>query len=465
MSDADSDIKENNVQNRTVYKTVRQFESRPLTGEDMDQLIRIAEDYRSVKQYIYRRYGGIRSYAKLYEGFRLQNEMTASGLREQLEMPSVYFHLAVRDASGDLKRMWSKCRKDIRGRVRSSEHFSLGQSRYLYYVLKMETCYQQVLLYHPCSPPEQVKAGLSAEEIHRLDNYLRRQTRKCLRVPSGSDTLYFKASERAYRYGDGGIYLSTKKKRKRVYVPLTDKNQYTAQLTVFLNSGERTVSLYVPVKTAVKEHRDYKNQIGLALGYSIMLTTSNGSRYGTDAGDYFRAGAALAREHMRGKSRISRLAEGYRNEGRPGLRKAKRIEENNMGDGKYFRKRETWEAGLVTYINQELNRMIREEKPEVIYLPHLTENWPPGRDRLRNARLTMWRRGYIRRRLREKCEAHSIQFVEVHAGNIALECSRCGQAGKRKDGWFTCECCGLVLEEKVNVARNARLRGIHAIQS
>lgn len=465
MPDAESGLKDANGQNRILYKTVRQFESRPLSGQDMDQLIQIAEDYRTVKQYLYRRYGGIKSYAKLYEGFRLQNEMTASGLREQLGMPSVYFHLAVRDALGDLKRMWSTCKKDIRGRIRSSEHFSLEQSHYLYYVLKMDACFQQVLLYHPCSPPEQVKAGLSAEEIHRLDNYLRRQTRKCLKLPSASDTLCFKAAERAYRYDDGGIYLSTKKKRKRVFVPLTDGNQYTAQISIFLNAGERTVSLYVPVKIAAREHRDYKNPIGLAMGYSTMLTTSTGSRYGTSAGDYFSAGASLVREHMKRKSRITQLADGYRNEGKPGLRKAKRIEDNNMGDGKYCRKRKKWEAGLVTYINQEINRMIREEKPEVIYLPHWPVSRPPGKDRLWNARLTMWRRGYIRRRLREKCAEHSIQFVEVHSGNMALECSGCGEPGKRKDGWFTCPCCGLVLEEKVNMARNVLLRGIHTLQS
>ena len=64
----------------------------------MQQLLEIAEDYKKVKNYVYGRYGGIGSLFKIYPGYTVQNEMTKSGLRAELDMPSVYFYLAMFDA-------------------------------------------------------------------------------------------------------------------------------------------------------------------------------------------------------------------------------------------------------------------------------------------------------------------------------------------------------------------------------
>ncbi len=69
----------------------------------MQRLLDIAEDFRKVKNYVYVRYGGIGSLSKIYPGYTVQNEMTASGYRETLGLPAVYFYLAVFDALGDIK--------------------------------------------------------------------------------------------------------------------------------------------------------------------------------------------------------------------------------------------------------------------------------------------------------------------------------------------------------------------------
>ena len=87
----------------TICKIIRQYNSAPLSMEDMQKLQEIAEDYAAVKNYVYQRYGGIRSLSKLYPGYTVQNEMTRSGLREQLGLPSVYFYLAVFEALGGIK--------------------------------------------------------------------------------------------------------------------------------------------------------------------------------------------------------------------------------------------------------------------------------------------------------------------------------------------------------------------------
>ncbi|WP_288175370.1 hypothetical protein [Sporofaciens musculi] len=49
-----------------ICKTVHQYNKNPVSEGDMQKLLNIAEDYRKVKNYVYSRYGGIGSLAKIY---------------------------------------------------------------------------------------------------------------------------------------------------------------------------------------------------------------------------------------------------------------------------------------------------------------------------------------------------------------------------------------------------------------
>ena len=104
----------------------------------MQKLLEIAEDYREVKNYVYARYGGIGSLSKIYPGYTVQNEMTASGLRERLNMPSVYFYLAVFDALGDIKSQWTKIKSRILKLVNKNEGFTPEEKHYIRFLLKVK---------------------------------------------------------------------------------------------------------------------------------------------------------------------------------------------------------------------------------------------------------------------------------------------------------------------------------------
>ena len=89
-----------------VCKTIHQYNKEPIKEADMQKLLEIAGDYRKVKNYVYSRYGGIASLSKIYPGYTVQNEMTDSGYREILGMPSVYFYLAVFEYDGHARVLW-----------------------------------------------------------------------------------------------------------------------------------------------------------------------------------------------------------------------------------------------------------------------------------------------------------------------------------------------------------------------
>ena len=214
----------------TIYKTVYQYNQNPLTRADMNRLKEIAIDCRDVKNYVYDRYGGIHSLSKLYPGYTIQNEMTKSGLREQLGLPSVYFYLAIFEALGDIKSQWTLVKKRVKENIKANPNLMPEDRHYLRFVINQSQCFEKILTGR--------EIGLAGEwretydelcrqtDSHRLNQYLRRQVRRHMKKPHTEMADGFAVSPKAYRYADHGIYLAMKERRKRLFIPLTDNNRY-----------------------------------------------------------------------------------------------------------------------------------------------------------------------------------------------------------------------------------------------
>lgn len=132
---------------------------------------------------------------------------------------------------------------------------------------------------------------------------------------------------------------------------------------------------------------------------------------------------------------------------------------NNAGRKKYKAHKAKLDARLVTYANQEINRMIAEEKPKVIYLPKYPQGNIKGYDKKINYSVNLWKKGFVKDRIKQKCRENSIEYVEVTGKAISTECSRCGAQGRYKKEVFLCERCGYEDDKKINAAKNAKKRG------
>lgn len=410
----------------------------------MQKLQAIAEDYRTVKNYVYARFGGVASLPKLYPGYTIQNEMAKSGLRETLGMPSVYFYLAVFEALGDLKNQWIQVKAQVSKAVGKNENFTPEDAHYLRYVLKIRNCFAAILNYAPMELEkgyeEKYKELASIVDTHRLDNYLRRQVRNHLKKLHADRAEGFSIVERAYRYGDHGIYLSTKESRKRMFVPLTDNNQYSRQLYIKLHQETNDLEILVPIDVKVKRHEDYKNQVGVSLGIFTMLTTDGGRTYGERLGEYVTWQSKWIEKETRSYQKNR---------------------QDNPGRKRYMEQKRRVDEGQHAYINMELNRFLREEMPKVLYLPKLPGKNRGGRIKEYNRVANMWQRGYIRQRLLQKCREESVEVVEIFGKDISRECSQCEAMGTTKEGIFVCPECGLRMDRKVNAACNAKKWGSH----
>lgn len=256
----------------------------------MEKLQEIAVGYGKVKNYVYARYGGRGSLSKLYPGYTIQNEMTKSGLRAELDLPSVYFYLAMFDALGDIKSQWTKVKTKVSGLAAKNENFTAEDRHYLRFLLKVNNAFEAVLNERPVCLDTSLQPQyemLAAEvDTERLNRYLCRQVRKYYNRQHTDRAEGFSISAKAYRYGEHGIYIATREKRKRVFVPLTDNNQYAAQLYIRLYMEEKRLEIRVPVNVAVRVHEDYNNHVGVSTGLFTMLTTDEGHKYGEHLGEY-----------------------------------------------------------------------------------------------------------------------------------------------------------------------------------
>lgn len=433
------------MERETVLKTVRQYSAGPIPSEGMEQLLEIAGDCRKVKAYVYARYGGIRGLPLLYPGNAVQNEMTACGLRQQLGLPSVYFHLAVREALADIRSRWAATKQAVRERVDRHAGLTDQEKHYLRFLLRFDSALGAILLSEEpalAGEPGQALAELEgAVDRDRMRGYLRRQVRKLHGRPRPGREQGFSASERAFRYGDHGIHLTTKENRRRLFIPLTDNNRYTRQIRILPELETGRVEIRALAERTVRPGKGYENRVGIALGIRVMLTTHQGSRYGEEAGAYHFAYADFIREQAILHSRS-------RKSGPP------------AGREKYKRKKRRLEGRLHSYINQELNRFLEREKPGAVYLAALPAVPGAGKwGKRENNRTALWQRGYIRRRLMEKCRERGIEVTEVHGAGLTSRCSRCGGEGMLETGRFRCPACGHEDDGKANRAGNALQRG------
>ena len=427
---------------KTVVKTVKQYNKYPIPPEDMDRLMEIAQKYGIVRNYVYKRYGGINSIDKITPGYTIGKEMNNSGFRQQIGIPVIYYERAIYDALTDIRAQWSVVKNKIRTLAINNPQFTDEDRHYIFFVLKYDKCFQAVTQRSDESFAKE--AGKAYEKItanidkHRLDNYINRQIRKKLNTIHTNSDMYFKVKSKMYNYTGNSIRIPSVIPRKFICVPLTDSNRYSCQICIKLIPEENGFEITVPIEVKVREHDDYTNSIGVAFGMFEMLTTSTGNIYGAD----FR---------------------NYMNEFSEWRYKREKNRPQNVSRKKFDNQIHKYEERLHSYINNQINLMLENEKPEIIYIPKYPRLRAKGINKIVNNNVSSWQRGYIRNRIIQKCSENCIQVIEVASKDIGVRCSSCGDIGDKCRDIYTCPKCGYTENNKINTAKNVYLNGINGV--
>lgn len=433
-----------------ICKSIHQYSNGKISSENMDVLMEIGHGCMVTRNYIYQRYGGIKSLGKLYSGYTIDAEVKAAGFREQIGLPSVYFTASVNRALGDIKIMWAQVKNGINDAANKNERFSPEDRHYIRFVVKVNGCLENILNRKPVSMPEEIQSRYESiiaelgdengQRVRSLNRYICRQTRKRLHKQHTDNATYFTIKKQGYRYGElggeHGIFLATKVNRQRIFIPLTDTNVYDRMLDIKLNSQKRTVEIIIPLFVNTRQHEDYTNEIGISLGLWDMITTSTGNVYGSKFGKM--------------QQQISRfiLKDNYRDD-----------KKSISSTQRYLERKAGMDAALKNYVNRELNRMLAQEKPNTIYMAKLPRNPRMMIGTGDTHLLRMWKKGFVTERLQWKCQQNRVNVIEVIGKGIGTECSVCGQKGYVKGKSFRCPACGFEESKKVNGARNVLDRG------
>ena len=431
----------------TITKTVWQ-QTKPLTHETMQFLQGIAEDCRKVKDYVYKRYSGIKSLGRLVPVYDILTDMRRSGLREALDLPVVYFELAIAEAVTDIRTMWGTLKNRIRELAEKNPNLSPDDLAYVRTVLKIGSTFCAVLNHERYEMP-QVLEGLQPD-VHRMENLLRRLTRRHLSVPKTGRADCFRISPAGYRYQEGGLLIVSRVPRKRVLLPLKDDLTSDRQLRLYLKEDHAMIA--VPVEAEIRKPSG-EGSIYVYIGYKDALTLSNGHVYGAGLNAF--VSPETERLDQKNRERNKALKALEESLAKKDAAKAGRIEKNNLGRKKYDALKHRERSRTEQFLNKELNRMLREENPSCIVI---TKTVKKNRGRYfspsLNRKLTRSFGGFIRERLRQKCTERGIELTEISSKGTGSICSSCGAMGKRIREEFHCESCGLSVSIAENSARN-----------
>lgn len=441
-------------------KTVRQH-SRPLDAQTMQTLTDMAVAYRSVKNYVYSRYSGIRSIVLVNHKGRCRREIRDewsakhTNFASQWPLPARIRNLAIEDALGGIRSEYSNTMRRLKLAIKASETLDEDTKTALLETVRHDRLVQQVLVERRLGRPKKT-ASLVVDEHHAVNWLCRRYRRLRGHVPH-TDSLYFRVDGCLYSYthgedGNSVMGAASMRRGQRLTLPLTDRLEHRGILRVVVEPATSTVEIQSTLNVSAKPlGADGKNVIGIDKGVTDLLMCSTGNAYG-------HPGTLMARESDRQTAKLKRRNRVWRQAKRceqaGDMAKAERIRRNNMGRAKWTRQTCKAKARITSDMNHAIRLMLHSEKPSAIVLEQLNfQNMKRELPKNVRRKLAYWMKGVLDDRLEYVASLYGVDVVHVNAAYTSQQCAQCKCLGERTGKRFSCPHCG----HKDDADRNASL--------
>lgn len=211
---------------------------------------------------------------------------------------------------------------------------------------------------------------------------------------------------------------------------------------------------------------EHSEILGLDVGITDLITLSNGSVYGANSSELF----YTLSDNLVNKNR-SRLFS-YKRELEQRIleeqddakksileQKLKNLEDNNLGSKKRNSKIGKYKSRIVSHINCELNKMVKEEDIKEIVREDL--NWVSKKrnvSKKQQNRFSSWTKGVLLERLSVKLAEKGIKETIVNPAYTSQVCCKCNHLGERKGKEFKCSNCNLSIDADFNASINTKKR-------
>ena len=433
-----------------------------------EEILLIGTVQRNIKNYVWSRYNGIGSLLK-QSGWTIRDELIQKDLLSK-KITKTLSRVAVEQSAATIKSNWTTTKKKVKKAIAQNENLTKDDKHYLYLCLKHTPTLYNILNYKKVDYATDCLKDLKVD-VHRLNNLLRRYIRR-YKTKSYTNKANVILTSNLYKFDlNNNIFSFTgKKKNSKVTITLIGNiPKLKGTLELVKNQKSNQYYLHVPLDRIIikKEMTEQSEILGLDVGITDLITLSNGSIYGANSAELFYtlSDNLVNKNRSRLFSYKRQLEERILTE-QEELEKAileqklKNLENNNLGSKKRISKISKYKSRIVSHINCELNKMVKEEDIEEIVREDL--NWISKKkkniSRKQQNRFSTWSKGVLLERLSVKLAENGIKETIVNPAYTSQVCCKCNHLGSRNGKVFKCLNCNLNIDADFNASINTKKR-------
>ena len=432
-----------------------------------DEILLIGTIQKNIKNYVWSRYSGISSLLK-QSGWTIRDELIQKDLLSN-KITKTFSRVAVEKSASIIKTNWIITRKKVKRAIAQNENLTKDDKHYLYLCLKHTPTLYGILNYKKIDYNIDYLKDLKVD-VHRLNNLLRRYIRR-YKTKSHTNKTNVIIDAKIYKFNSNNKNFSFtgKKKNSRIEITLIGNiPKLKGTLELVKNQKTNQYYIHVPLDRIIskKEMTAESEILGLDVGITDLITLSNGSVYGANSAELF----YTLSDNLVNKNR-SRLFS-YKREleqriliEKDDIKKSllelklKNLNENNLGPKKRISKISKYKSRIVSHINCELNKMVKEENVKEIVREDL--NWVSKKKNVskkQQNRFFTWSKGILLERLSVKLAEKGIKETIVNPAYTSQVCCKCNHLGIRKGKEFKCSNCNLSIDADFNASINTKKR-------
>ena len=432
-----------------------------------DEILLIGEIQRNIKNYVWSRYSGISSLMK-QSGWTIRDEMIQKDLLSN-KITKTLSRVAIEKSASTIKTNWIVTKIKVKKAILQNENLNEDDKRYLFLCLKHTPTLYNILNYKKVDYKTDYLKDLNID-VHRLNNLLRRYIRR-YKIKSHTNKANIILTSNLYKFNSNNknFTFSGKSKNSRIEVTLIGHvPKLKGTLELVKNQKTNQYYLHVPLDRIITPKKITINSeiLGLDIGITDLITLSNGSVYGANSSELFyslsdnlvnKNRSRLFSYKQKLEKRITTEQDQYK---KSILElKLKNLEEKNLGSQKRNSKIRKYKSRIVSHINCELNKMIKEEDLKEIVREDL--NWISKKKNVskkQQNRFSTWSKGTLLERLSIKLIENGIMETIVNPAYTSQICSKCNHLGTRNGKEFKCLNCNLNIDADFNASINIKKR-------
>ena len=431
------------------------------------EILLIGTIQRNIKNYVWSRYSGIGSLLK-QSGWTIRDELIQQNLLSK-KITKTFSRVAIEKSASIIKTNWIVTKKKVKKAISQNENLTKDDKRYLYLCLKHTPTLYNILNYKKIDYNTDYLKDLKVD-VHRLNNLLRRYVRR-YKTKSHTNKTNIIIASNIYNFDSNNKHLSCtgKKKKSRIEITLIGNiPNLKGTLELVKNQKDNQYYLHVPLDRVInkKEMTEQSDILGLDVGITDLITLSNGSVYGANSAELF----YTLSDNLVNKNRSRLFSYKRKLEQKFSIeldlskkaileQKLKNLENNNLGSKKRISKISKYKSRIVSHINCELNKMVKEEDIEEIVREDLT--WRSKKKNVskkQQNRFSTWSKGVLLERLSVKLAENGITETIVNPAYTSQVCCKCNHLGNRKGKEFKCSNCNLTIDADFNASINTKKR-------